>query len=256
VLRTSARLRAGVLLTTTATLVLGTSAVASAHVHVTSDSTTVGSDATLTFRVPTESESASTVKVVVTLPTDHPLLDVTPQLVPGFAAQVVDATLPSPVVVEGTTLTKAPHEVVWTATAAGIPPEQFGDFGLLVEGLPDAPELVFPTAQHYSDGTVVQWDQPTPAGGTEPEHPAPTLVLTPAARTASPSGSATAATSAAQAGSAPAPVDGDSSATVGVWLGAIALVVAVAALALALTRGRPRSASPAAREPGDAQTAG
>ena len=40
-----------------------------------------------------------------------------------------------------------------------------------------AGSLSLPATQTYSDGTVVKWDQPTPAGGKEPEHPAPTLKL-------------------------------------------------------------------------------
>ncbi len=249
------RARAGVLVLTTLALVLGTAAAASAHVRVTSDSTEVGSDAILTFHVPTESESASTVKLVVTLPTDHPLIDVTPQYVPGFGAEVVEASLPSPVLIDGTTITKAPHQVVWTATGSGIPPEQFGDFSLAVEGLPDAPQLTFPTAQHYSDGSVVQWDQPTPADGTEPEHPVPTLVLTPAASTDSATATPTSSpTVVAESTPAAAGPDGTSG-TAGVWLGAVALVLALAALAVALLRGRGDRAAGGAGDDGTAGTA-
>ena len=43
----------------------------------------------------------------------------------------------------------------------GIPPEQFAELALLVEPLPDARRLTFPTTQYYSDGTVVTWDQPS-----------------------------------------------------------------------------------------------
>jgi uncharacterized protein YcnI len=46
---------------------------ASAHVTVSSDSTAKGSGATLTFRVPTERDDASTTKLEVDFPTDHPL---------------------------------------------------------------------------------------------------------------------------------------------------------------------------------------
>jgi hypothetical protein len=35
--------------------------------------------------------------------------------------------------------------------------------------------MVFTVDQFYSDGTVVHWDQPSPAGKPEPEHPAPVL---------------------------------------------------------------------------------
>ena len=230
--RHPARLRVGLLTLLTSSLVLGTAAVASAHVHVATDSDVVGTDATLTFRVPTESDSASTVKVVVTLPTDPPLLSVSPQVVAGWTATVTEAPLPKPVVVEGTTLTKAPHLVTWTATTGGIPPEQFAELALLVENLPDAKQLTFPTSQYYSDGTVVVWDQPSPAGQPEPEHPVPAIDLLAAA--------------AQPATAAPA----DSSDAPGRWLSVAALVLAGAALVVAVRgRGRRRGTGRTADDP-------
>jgi uncharacterized protein YcnI len=208
--------RAGALIVITAWFVLGTAAVAQAHVQVRSDTNIVGSDATLTFRIPTESATASTVKVVVTLPSDPPLLSVSPQDVPGWTAAVTLAPLARPVVVGGTTLTKAPHQVTWTATSGGIPPEQFAELALLVENLPDARQLSFPTEQYYSDGTVVSWDQPHPAGQPEPDHPVPSLQLVLAA---------------AQTGGGDGVARG---------LGAAALAVAVLALGVAARRARPR----------------
>jgi len=203
----------------TAALVAGTAAAAQAHVHVGSDSNVVGTDATLTFRVPTESTSASTVKVVVTLPTDPPLLSVAPGVVPGWSATVSAAALPHPVVVSGTTLTTAPHLVTWTAVSGGIPPEQFAQFPLLVENLPDTALLRFPTTQYYSDGTVVSWTQPIIAGAPGPDHPVPTLALVRAAPVT------------------PAPQDGAGDGMAR-WLSAAALAVALLALALATATGR------------------
>jgi periplasmic copper chaperone A len=203
--------------------------VAEAHVAVAADSDVVGTDATLTFRVPTESASASTVQIVVTLPTDPPLLSVTPQVHPGWTVRVTQAPLPTPVVVEGTTITRAPHLVIWTAQPGqAVPPEQFATFGLLVEDLPDADQLTFPTAQHYSDGTVVEWTDPFPAGSAEPAHPVPTLHLVKQT-------TASSATTASGTGDDRTPT----------WLAVAALVVALVALGLAVgARRSVRSATP------------
>ena len=67
--------------------------------------------------------------------------------------------------------------MTWTAAPdGGIPVDQFGVFRISVK-LPDADTVSFPATQTYADGAVVKWDQPPAAGGAEPEHPAPTLVL-------------------------------------------------------------------------------
>jgi hypothetical protein len=91
--------------------------------------------------------------------------------------------------------------------------------------------LVFPTTQTYNDGEVVQWDEPTPASGEEPEHPAPTLTVGPVATTTpatEPSVAAVAATT--SSGS-------DSTATI---LAAVSLVIAAAALVVAAVALRRR----------------
>lgn len=162
-----------------------TASGASAHVRVHADSTQSGSFAQLTFRVPTESDTASTTKVEVTLPQDTPFLFVSTKPVPGWSATVTEQPLPTPVTVSGTTLTRAVRTVTWQSQAgAGIGPGQYQDFDISAGPLPAAGTVLLPATQTYSDGSVVTWDQPTPAGGSEPEHPAPSLVV--AAATATP----------------------------------------------------------------------
>jgi hypothetical protein len=80
--------------------------------------------------------------------------------------------------------------VTWTATgpASGIPPEQYQDFDLTVGPFPAKGTMTFTVDQYYSDGSVVHWDQPTPAGGVEPEHPAPVLTLAAASSSSSSDG--------------------------------------------------------------------
>ena len=77
----------------------------------------------------------------------------------------------------GFTLTKAVSTVTWTAAEGqGVAPGEFNEFELSVGPFPKgADPIVMPAAQTYSDGEVVQWDEPTPASGDEPEHPVPTL---------------------------------------------------------------------------------
>jgi uncharacterized protein YcnI len=154
---------------------------ASAHVPVTPNQADTGSYATLTFKVPTESATASTVKVEIDLPTDTPFGSVTYQAVPGWTAEVVSATLPMPITADGTVITDAPVKVIWTADpanpAGGIAAGAFQQFVLSAGPVPATGSILFPVHQTYSDGTVSDWVDPTPADGTEPENPAPTLYV-------------------------------------------------------------------------------
>jgi uncharacterized protein YcnI len=161
-------------------LAAGPALTAQAHVHVHPDSTVAGGDSVLTFKVPTESETASTTKLVLTLPSEHPFAEVAARSMPGWKVAVVNDELPTPVDVAGTTLTTAAHTVTWTAEPdSGIPPEQYETFELTVGPLPASGEVMFAASQTYSDGSVVAWDEPT-VGAEEPEHPAPAFAVTPA----------------------------------------------------------------------------
>jgi len=148
-----------------AALTVVTAAPAWAHVHVEADHAQPGSEAILTFNVPNESEKgAATTELSVSLPN---LTSVSTQQMPGWTVRLDrDAAA-------GTVKT-----VTWTAASgAGVPPDQFALFRVEVL-LPKADSVSFPATQTYSDGTVLKWDQPTPASGAEPEYPAPTLALT------------------------------------------------------------------------------
>ena len=153
----------------TATAALGaltvlTAAPAWAHVHVEADHAQPGAEATLTFEVPNESEKgAATTELTVTLPN---LTSVSTQQMPGWTVRLDRDTSAGTV-----------KSITWTAApSAGIPPDQFALFRVALL-LPKTDSVSFPTTQTYSDGTVVKWDEPTPPGGAEPEHPSPTLAL-------------------------------------------------------------------------------
>lgn len=136
-----------------------------AHVHVEADNPVRGDFSVLTFEVPNESDTgAMTTQLSVTLPN---VTSASTELMPGWSARL-DRDTASGVV----------RSVTWTAApGVGITPDRFALFRIDVK-LPDTGTTSFPAAQTYSDGTVVHWDQPTSPGGSEPEHPAPTLTLT------------------------------------------------------------------------------
>ncbi|TDW91173.1 YcnI family protein [Kribbella sp. VKM Ac-2566] len=215
-------LRAGAIVAASALVVIGAASSASAHVTVSSPDAKPGGYAKLVFRVPTESDNTSTTKLVVSLPKDHPFAHVGAQVKDGWKVEKKEEKLPAAVKVGDVTLTKAITTVTWTATAVGIPPNDFDEFSLSVGKLPEGVDaLSFPADQTYSDGEVVKWAD-VAKDGAEAEHPAPTLKLaaaiTPVAATTSV----------------------DSSDTLARWLGGGGLLVGLLGLAFGL---RPRRAA-------------
>lgn len=145
-------------------LIAAAAGPAAAHVTVDAPGAAQGSYTVATFRVPTESETASTTALSVTLPG---LKSVRTEPMPGWAARIErnpagDATA-----------------VTWTAEPGnpGVGPGQFQRFVVSLGPLPADEAVSFPAAQSYSDGSVVRWDQPANADGSEPERPAPALEL-------------------------------------------------------------------------------
>ena len=174
--------RAGVVLAVAAAVVLGLGAPASAHVTINPDTATQGGFAKLTFRVPNEKSTATTVKLEVQFPQDAPITSVSVKPVAGWTADVQRRTLDTPVTgAHGEQITEVVGMVTWSATpGAEIAPGQFQEFDVSAGPLPAVDQVIFKTLQTYSDGDVVRWiDVPTP--GVELEHPAPVLKLAPAA---------------------------------------------------------------------------
>jgi len=226
--------------TLTAGLLAAGAAAASAHVHVDTDDPAAGGYSHLTFNVPSESESAKTSKLEVTLPTDTPFTSVSVKPVEGWKAVITTSELPKPITIAGATVTKAPSSVVWTADEAHqIGPDEYQAFSLSVGVLPDAGTTVtLPTAQTYTDGTVVKWDEKTVEGQAEPGHPAPSFVTT--AKDADAHGAAVpaAATTTAPSAAPAAGTSSDSGSAAG-WIGLAAGLIGLAAGVTALVRTRP-----------------
>ncbi len=158
--------------------VLGFAGTASAHVTVNPKDATQGSFARVAFRVPTESDTASTTKLEVHLPDDQPIASVSVMPVPGWTAAVQKHKLDKPLKTDDGEVTEAVSVITWTANAdAAIKPGQFQEFPVSLGPLPETDKLVFKVLQTYSDGTVVRWiDLPDPSG-KEPDHPVPILTL-------------------------------------------------------------------------------
>ncbi|NYF97782.1 YcnI family protein [Janibacter cremeus] len=232
-------LRSGAALAIASAAVVATTLPASAHVHVHPDATESGGYAALTFRVPNESDSASTTELVVTLPQDRPLASVSVRPVPGWSAEVTTKKLPEPVNTNNLTLTEAPRTITWTADAedAGIAPGEYQEFAISAGPLPEPGTLVLPTKQVYSDGEVANWSDVAEEGEEEPEHPAPSFEVTAATESDQATTDDDQATTdeGGEADAAAAPAEAsDPSDTPARVLGGLALVVALAGAALAL----------------------
>lgn len=170
--------RAAAVAAATVLTTVALAAPASAHVTVSSTDAKPGGYAKLVFRVPTESDTAKTTALTITIPKDHPFTSVRPQVKEGWTAKAVEETLPAPIQAGDSKISKAVTTVTWTSTGTGIPPGEFDEFALSVGRLPEGVDaLSFPADQTYSDGKVVKWSEPVPASGAEPEHPAPQLEL-------------------------------------------------------------------------------
>ena len=176
--------RAAVVVAVGAGSVLGLAAAASAHVTVNPSSAPAGSFAQLDFRVPTESDTASTVGVEVAFPTDHPIANVSVQPKPGWTVSVTKTKLATPIKTDDGTVSEAVSRVTWKATAGGLKPGEFDNFSVSAGPLPtDVGSITLPAIQTYSDGSVVRWIEPSVTSGPEPDHPAPVLTLTKASST-------------------------------------------------------------------------
>ena len=150
---------------------------ASAHVEVDPASAPKGATTTFSFRVPTEETTASTVRLDVQFPTNHPFANVLVQTKPGWTFTTESAPLPKPITTDDGTFTSAVTEVTWVATNGGVPPGAFDLFTVFAT-LPNAGSVTFKAIQTYSNGDVVRWIELPAKGAPKPEHPAPTLTLT------------------------------------------------------------------------------
>jgi uncharacterized protein YcnI len=217
-------------------------AAASAHVTVTAPGVSAGdSDATIVFRVPDESDTASTVGLRLQLPTDHPIAGVLVAPQPGWTATITQTKLSTPIQTDDGAITQVVSQIDWKAAGGtGIMPGYFGQFTIIGGKLPDGvTTLTFKAIQTYSDGKQTAWIEQPAAGSTaEPEHPAPALHLPTGSADNAPASAAPAPTVTATPAASPTKAASKSAATTGIILGIVGVVLGAAALLLTLTRGR------------------
>ncbi|WP_214110712.1 YcnI family copper-binding membrane protein [Acrocarpospora catenulata] len=157
-------------------LTLGLALPALAHVTVNPKTAEKGGFTKVAFRVPNERDDASTTKVEVELPTDHPLAFVSVRPVPGWDVKVTEGKIDPPVQTKYGEISEAVTKIIWSG--GKVEPGQFQEFEVSMGFMPDnVDQLVFPATQTYSSGEVVKWADEPKADGSEAEHPAPTLKL-------------------------------------------------------------------------------
>ncbi|MFD6174467.1 YcnI family copper-binding membrane protein [Streptomyces coeruleorubidus] len=227
--------------------VLALSAPAFAHVSVQPEGAAAkGGYAVVDFKVPNERDDASTTKLEINFPTDHPLASVMPEPMPGWKIDVTKSKLDKPLEMHGEKISEAVTKVTWTADGKGIEPGYFEKFPLSIGQLPeDADQLVFKALQTYSNKEVVRWIEVPQKGQEEPDNPAPVLELSAAedghhassGDTASDAGSAEKA-SAETAADTTSSGSTDTTARV---LGVVGIVVGAAGVAYGVLAGRRRT---------------
>jgi len=170
--------RLGVVLVALPAVLVAVPGIASAHVGVSSEDATPGGFGKITFRVPNESDTASTVSLRVQIPEEAALASVRVLPVPGWTATMTTSDLAEPLENHGEEVTSYVSVVEFRADAGGgIRPGEFLEFSLSGGPFPDVDTLAFPAVQGYSDGSETAWIEPTLQGQEEPERPAPVLTL-------------------------------------------------------------------------------
>lgn len=219
-------------------------AAAQAHVSIHPNTVPAGSNPTLEVRVPTEQDTASTVKVDMQVPPGF--VDASTQVPAGWKVSVRHTKLAKPVKTDDGTVTEQVSEIIWTAPrGGGIPPESFQQFPVLT-AIPEDDSgrtLTFKVIQTYSNGQTTRWIEPA----SSEEHPAPTVNVTAKGGALQDVAGTEAGPGPAKSIAAPAPAKAASTrkgASKGLGLaalivGIVALLVALAGVALVR---RPRGA--------------
>ncbi|MFI8069251.1 YcnI family protein [Streptomyces sp. NPDC086033] len=237
----------GAVAATAVSAVIVLSSPAFAHVSVAAEGTAAkGGYAVVDFKVPNERDNASTTKLEVNFPTDHPLASVMPEPMAGWKIEVTKSKLAKPLELHGEQITEAVSKVTWTAATkdSGIPTGYFEKFPVSIGALPEnADELVFKAIQTYSNKEVVRWIEVQEDGAEEPETPAPVLALSAASEDGH-HGSTAAENADAKTENAAATTEaaaGDSSDTTARVLGVVGIVVGALGVAYGVLAGRRRS---------------
>lgn len=196
---------------------------ASAHVRLGDDTATAGSYTLLTFRVPNESATATTDAVTFTLPEATPFASVSYVPTPGWTTELKSTKLTKPIKVGESSITDAVTSVVFTAAAGSdIKDGQLQLFSISVGPVPDVDSVAITAAQHYTDGSVVNWNDTS----ADAEEPAPVLYV----NAAPPAGDESAVTA--------TPTSGNTQDTLARIVGIGGLVIGVVGVVIAIATRR------------------
>lgn len=143
---------------------LSVAGAASAHVSLTPPSAVAGSYQVLRFGIGHGCNGKATTSLRVEIPAS--VATARPQPKPGWTLSMEHA--PS---------MDAVGAVVWQG---GLPPDEFDEFLILAKLPADQGPIAFPVIQTCG-ADEVRWTDSVEPGGPRPQHPAPTLLLTPAA---------------------------------------------------------------------------
>jgi periplasmic copper chaperone A len=204
---------------------------ASAHVTVGTQDAAPGGFGKITFRVPNESDVASTVGVRIQVPQEAAMTSLSTQPVPGWTVTLTSTDLQEPIRSGEREITSYVSVIEFRAQAgSGIAPGEFQEFALSGGPFPEVDQLAFPTVQLYSDGSEAAWIEPSVDGQEEPERPAPVLALA-AASTGAGTSTGTTATGEDSAVSHGAALD-ESPGGLALFLSILALLTGVAGVVL------------------------
>ncbi|MGH9245559.1 MAG: YcnI family protein [Acidimicrobiales bacterium] len=148
---------------------------AAAHVGVDQDEVAAGSYANLTFTVPHGCDGSPTTAIAVQIP--EGITSLTPGVNPSWTIVTETETLATPIDDgEGGQITERVGVVSWTG--GSLPDEHLDRFVISVQ-MPDQPDerLFFPVVQTCERGETA-WIEESDGTGAEPEHPAPSVLLT------------------------------------------------------------------------------
>lgn len=150
-------------------------AAATAHVTVSPEQAPAGGYAMLDFSVPHGCDGAATDSVSIQMPPQ--VISATPEEVAGWTVRTKEGKLPKPAEQHGETITEGVREVTWKG--GPLPDAHLQRFGLSVAFSGEPGESApFKVVQECVGGGETAWVQVVSADGPEPEHPAPTVVLT------------------------------------------------------------------------------
>jgi len=136
-----------------------------AHISITPDGDVSNEGLVVAIlKVPNEETDAGTTKIALVFPATPGLTTAQPQLIDGWTFNVEKDAAGNVT------------QVVWTG--GPLTGENEVELPLTIGTIPDGTETIdFKAVQTYDNGEEVRWIEPTPAGGEEPEHPAPVLTV-------------------------------------------------------------------------------